>query len=262
MIALLAAALMGAQPGVPSTEEIGRAIEAGRLHQAQSMIVRAVEQGADEALLERQRADLDFALRSYAGAAARYALLLARNPADGLLAERLGLALLHAGDEAGAKVALDKATAIGGSWRGWNALGVIADRQRRWDESKRFYERALGLAPGRAEVLNNQGWSHLLRGELERALPLFEEALRAAPEARLIAANHELARAAIADDLPSRRPGESEQSWAGRLNDAGVIALYRRQPGRARAAFSQAIEANGTYYRRAANNLQALSDAK
>lgn len=262
MIALLALALASTSPALAGTEDIGRAIEAGRLHQAQAMIARALEEGADSASLERQQADLDFALGKFPSAAARYGRLAATSPNDGALAERLGLALLRAGDETRASAALDKAAAAGGSWRSWNALGVIADRQRRWADAEQAYGRALALAPGRAEVLNNQGWSLLLRGEVERARPLFEAALRAAPGSRLIAANHELALAATAEDLPPRRPGESDQAWAARLNDAGVIAFYRRQPGRARAAFSQAIEASGTYYHRAATNLAALDQGQ
>lgn len=262
MIALLAAALASASPATPDADEIGRAIAAGRLHQAQAMIARALDEGAAPDSLERQRADLEFALGNYPAAVARYGRLAGRNPGNGGLIERLGLALLQAGDEPRASAALERAVTAGGSWRSWNALGVIADRQRRWDDSSRAYERALDLAPGRPEVLNNQGWSYLLRGELERARPLFEAALRAAPGSRLIAANHELVLAAVADNLPARRPGESDQAWAARLNDAGVIAFYRRQPGRARAAFSQAIEASGTYYQRAATNLAALDQGQ
>ena len=72
-----------------------------------------------------------------------------------------------------------------------------------------------------------------------------------------MANNVELARAALAADLPQRRPGESEDDWAMRLNDAGVVARLQGDRARAVAAFARAIEARGSWYERAANNLQA-----
>ena len=59
-------------------------------------------------------------------------------------------------------------------------------------------------------------------------------------------------------DLPQRRPGESDQDWAARLNDAGVAAELRGDRARAAAAFSQAIETKDSWYIRAANNLSAV----
>ena len=75
------------------------------------------------------------------------------------------------------------------------------------------------------------------------------------PKSARIAANLELARAAMSEDLPKRRPGESEADWAARLNDAGVIAKVQGNNRKAVAAFTQAIEARSQYYARAANNL-------
>ena len=70
-----------------------------------------------------------------------------------------------------------------------------------------------------------------------------------------IAHNLELARAAVSEDLPARRPGESDTDWAARLNDAGVIAKVRGDHRKAKAAFAQAVEVRSDYYERAANNL-------
>jgi hypothetical protein len=72
-----------------------------------------------------------------------------------------------------------------------------------------------------------------------------------------VANNVELAKAALAAELPERRPGESEDEWAMRLNDAGVVARLQGDRARAIAAFAQAIEARGSWYERAANNLRA-----
>ena len=73
---------------------------------------------------------------------------------------------------------------------------------------------------------------------------------------RRIADNLELARAALDEDLPERRPNESPTSWAARLNDAGVIAEMQGLRVKAAAAFSRAVEARGSWFERAANNLK------
>jgi tetratricopeptide (TPR) repeat protein len=94
-----------------------------------------------------------------------------------------------------------------------------------------------------------------MRGGWQEALPLLEKAAALDPKARRIADNLELARAALAENLPRRRAGESDSDWAARLNDAGVLAVAGGQRQRAIAAFSQAIEANSQWFERAANNL-------
>lgn len=118
------------------------------------------------------------------------------------------------------------------------------------------------MAPDRAEILNNSGWSLLVRGQWANALSKFERAASLDPESARISANLELARAAISDDLPQRRSGETEQAWAARLNDAGVIARLQGNSKKAVAAFTQAIQARSAYYDRAANNLALAKVAR
>ena len=114
---------------------------------------------------------------------------------------------------------------------------------------------AVALAPGEAELLNNQGWSYLVRGRWTDALTSLGQAAAIDPESERITTNLVLARAAVAESLPQRRDGESESDWAARLNDAGVIAKVQGDNKKAAAAFAQAVEVRSQYYERAANNL-------
>ena len=127
------------------------------------------------------------------------------------------------------------------------------------DES---YARAAALAPRRAEVFNNAGWSLLVRGRWEEALGKLEQAASLDPRSTRIAQNLDLARAAVSEELPARRPNESETDWAARLNDAGVIARVRGDNKKAMAAFAQAVEVRSQYYERAANNLAQVERAR
>ena len=154
---------------------------------------------------------------------------------------------------------LDRATALAGaSWRAWNARGVVADLASDWDRAEKCYDRADALAPRRGEIANNRGWSRLLRGEWQGALVALERAATLDPGSVRIANNLDLARSALADQLPQRRSGESDGQWAARLNDAGVAAAARGERGRATAAFARAIVLRSEWFGRAATNLASV----
>ena len=255
MIALLAAALLAADPGGGLGHAV-QALQAGRLDQARIMLDAAVKAGADGDEVDRLLAELSFRSGDYAAALDRYQRLAAANPGEPLAFERAGIAAAHAGDLRRASAALIAATALpGASWRAWSARGVIADLKRDWADADLAYDRALELSPDRAEVLNNRGWSLMLRGQWQEALQQLEGAAALDPKSQRIAGNLELARAALSDDLPKRRPGESDSSWAARLNDAGVVAAAGGDRQRAIAAFARAIETSSHWFERAANNL-------
>jgi Tfp pilus assembly protein PilF len=265
----LAVALGAAQPGpaaetrVHSLGEAAYAIQAGRLDQARLMIGNALKAGAKGPEVDRLLADLAYASGNYDRALASYMQLLVTNSNDGAMHERAGVAAMKTGrvDE-GARL-LEKATRSGvASWRGWNARGVAADYRTDWAAADESYARALALAPDRAEVLNNSGWSLLARGRWSEALQRFERAAELNPKSQRIAANLELAKAAMSEDLPQRRAGETEAEWATRLNDAGVIARVQGNTKKAVAAFTRALEARSDFYDRAANNLAMAQAAR
>jgi Flp pilus assembly protein TadD len=246
-----------------SLSEAGRAIAAGRLDQARSMLGTAVAAGARGEPVDRLLADLALARGEYEIALGLYKALLANHPNEALLLERAGIAALRLGRTGEATALLDRATgAPGAGWRAWNARGAAADEQGRWDEADAAYTHAAELGPGQPEIANNLGWSMMLRGRWADALASFERAASINPKLQRLANNLELARAAVATDLPPRMAGEGDEAYAARLNDAGVVASASGQRQRAEAAFAQAIELRSRWYARAAANLAALDGAK
>ena len=269
----LALSLADPAPAVPtppaeqapriSLAEVGRAISAGRLDQARAMLGTAIAAGAKGEPVDRLLADLAMARGDDVQALAIYRQLLASHPAESLLLERAGIASLRLGLLPEATALLDRATRQpDAGWRAWNGRGVAADRQGRWDEADAAYVRAAELDPSRPEVPNNQGWSLMLRGRWQDAAAAFERAAAIEPKLPRLANNLELARAAVAADLPHRMSGESDESFAARLNDAGVVAAAAGQTKRAEAAFAQALEVRSQWYARAADNLAALGTPK
>lgn len=264
MIALSVAAALAASGSTTAgaIAEAQHAISVGRLDQARAMTAQAIATGASGDKIDRLLAELAFATGDFAQALARFESLMTNTPREPHLAERAGIAALRLRKINKAATYLTRATTLPGcTWRAWNGLAVAADMQAEWATSDRAYAKAREMAPQRAEVLNNEGWSLLLRGHWDQALENLKSAALLDPTSERIADNLELALAAQADGLPQRRSGESTEDWAARLNDAGVIARMLGDRKRAVAAFAQAIEARTVWFERAVNNLAVLEAA-
>ena len=265
ILSLLAAATVTSVPAVPPQDTRNlisgaeHAIRVDRLDQAKVMVGRAIAAGANGPILDHALADLAYALGKNAEALARYGELLKIFPSDQSLLEPAAIAAIKLGDYNQAFSLLSRATsAPSASWRTWNALGVVADFRSDWSLADRCYAKAADIAPREAGPVNNRGWSLLLRGKWKDALAVLEAAAVMDPKSGRTADNLELARAALAADLPERRAGEAASAWAARLNDAGVAAEILGDNKRATAAFSQALAASDSWYPRAANNLETL----
>lgn len=246
-------------PSPISLAEAGRAIAAGRLDQAKSILGVAIAAGAKGEPVDRLLADLALARGETEQALNLYTALLAHHPDELLLLQRAGIAALRLNRVSEATALLDRATSQPeAGWRSWNARGIAADRQGRWDEANAAYVRAMALDSSRAEIANNLGWSMMLQGRWVEAVDSFERAAAINPRLPRLANNLELARAAVAADLPHRLAGEDDDSFAARLNDAGVVAAASGQTKKAEAAFAQALDVRSRWYARAAENLAAL----
>ena len=122
---------------------------------------------------------------------------------------------------------------------------MLADLDQDWSTADQSYARAQELAPNEAEIVNNQGWSRLMRGDWAGALPLLQHAAKLDPNSPRIANNLELAEVPRSRPIcRKRRAGESDRDWAIRLNDAGVAAELSGDRKRAIAAFTRALHAS------------------
>jgi Flp pilus assembly protein TadD len=84
----------------------------------------------------------------------------------------------------------------------WLGLAASYDRLRRYELADRAYREALAIYGPRPEVLNNIGYSFLLRGDLHKARAKFAEAQAKDPENPTIANN-----IALVDEAAKRRKG-------------------------------------------------------
>lgn len=262
---LIAASIAGqaplhAAPDEGILQDAAHAIVAGRLKEAKLLIARAISGGATGTPVDRVAASLAFATGHYVEALSAYQKLARSADKQQLDCENGALSALRIGrfDDA---TPLVECSIVGAqpSWRAWNAKGVLADAARDWSSADDAFSHARQLAPQEASIVNNQGWSMLIRGNWAAAVPLLQRAASLDPKSARIANNLELATGALAADLPGRRAGEGDRDWAARLNDAGMAAELLGDRKRAVAAFTQALDANPTWYGRASNNLKLLS---
>jgi Flp pilus assembly protein TadD len=84
----------------------------------------------------------------------------------------------------------------------WLGLAASYDRLRRYELADRAYREAVAIYGPRPEVLNNIGYSFLLRGDLRKAHQKFREAQAKDPENPTIANN-----IALVDEAIKRRKG-------------------------------------------------------
>ena len=71
----------------------------------------------------------------------------------------------------------------------WLGLAASYDQLRRFDLADRAYEQAIAIAGPTVEIVNNQGYSYLLRGDVKRARAKLAIAQRKAPENKYVLNN-------------------------------------------------------------------------
>jgi Flp pilus assembly protein TadD len=74
----------------------------------------------------------------------------------------------------------------------WLGLAASYDRLRRFELADRAYGQAIGIVGQTVEILNNQGYSYMLRGDYKRAREKLTTAQRQDPRNKFVANNLQL----------------------------------------------------------------------
>ena len=88
----------------------------------------------------------------------------------------------------------------------WLGLAASYDRLRRFDLADRAYAQAVGILGPTVEILNNQGYSYMLRGDYKRAHATLAAALRKDPNNKYVQNNSASWKRATARASPSSSP--------------------------------------------------------
>jgi Flp pilus assembly protein TadD len=245
-----------------TVSDIERAIEEKRFLDASAMIDMAVLSGSKDPRLGLLSAKVDLGRGRYDQALGEFRSAQASPLTRGAAMEGEGLVMCLSGRENEAVPLLKKTVAeFPKSWRAWNALGGAYDDQRKWAEADDAYAHAMAASDAPAMVINNRGYSYLLRNRLDEATADFVEALRQRPDLEVARTNLRLAMA-MKGEYARATAGASKGSEAALLNNAGFAALVRGDYGQAETLLQQAMARKGEYYDLAAANLELVRETK
>ena len=122
----------------------------------------------------------------------------------------------------------------------WNLLGLAQIGTGQALSAQKAFERALVLAPGNAQVMNNHALAALQGGALDLALSELDRAVTQSPQDRMILANRNFV-AGMAGLLPERAKDESESDWSAKLLEYAKGAKSASRGPQATALFARAM---------------------
>ncbi|HZQ14398.1 MAG TPA: tetratricopeptide repeat protein [Pseudolabrys sp.] len=87
----------------------------------------------------------------------------------------------------------------------WIGLAASYDKDRRFELADRAYAEAIHIAGETTQILNNQGYSYMLRGDFKTAHAKFEKALKGDPDNKIIKNNLRILEAKLRRPAPRAR---------------------------------------------------------
>jgi tetratricopeptide (TPR) repeat protein len=117
-----------------------------------------------------------------------------------------------------------------GNARALTLLAVAYGQVKRFDLADRYHARALEIDPNSAVVLNNWGYSYLVRGDGQRAADLLERAAAAGDGRPIVAANLALARGGNTSARPAREAAATEEDPMRSIQLTAHVTLVRPAP--------------------------------
>lgn len=144
------------------------------------------------------------------------------------------------------------------NWQALNALGVIHDLSEEFVLAGDFYQRALTVVPNSSNVLNNQGYSHYLRGNWREAERYFKQVVETDAEYTQGWSNLALVYLQLGDDDMAKIALRNVVNEHQALNNIGYFDLLRNDTTAAREKFIEAARIAPFYYSLAYKNLASL----
>lgn len=141
-------------------------------------------------------------------------------------------------------------------WQSHNFLGIMYDRQKRFEEAIAEYQAALALKPEQGLVFNNLGMAYFHQGAYERAVQALIGAVKTGVTQTKVYNNLGLVLAKLGryqEALQAFKEGGDE---ARAYNNLGMVYLGEQKYQEAIASFEKAVQLNPSYYLKANENLK------
>lgn len=193
----------------------------------------------------------------------QFTLVLEKDPKFSQAHEGMGTALFQMKRFKEAEDSLRKAVELDRSlWKSYVLLGIICDREKKYDLAAREYSQAILLRPNEGLIYNNLGTSYMLAGRYGDAVAVFQKALQTPYPKQRLYNNLALALAKLRNYDGAleafRRAGNDAQAY----NNLGCMYLEQGEVEQAITCFEKAIEANPGIYTLAGENLRRARMAR
>lgn len=194
-----------------------------------------------------------------------YDKLLTLEPRSADAMEGKGLSLMGRGEFVDAGQQLSEVMKIDGKrWRTLNAIGILFATKNLVDEGMAYYEEALKQSPGNPSVLNNVGLSLAIDKQYDKALEAFalgrKQVTSGSMEQKRIDLNTALIYGVQGKLEEAQRIATPHLSEAGLYNNMGFYAHLSKDEGLAKSYLNMALTNSTSFYERAWENLQMVSD--
>jgi len=178
----------------------------------------------------------------------------------------MGRAILKKGDFVEAEKNFQQAIKLNnGLWQAHNFLGIIYDRQRKFEAAIPEYTAAIAVKPNEAILFNNLGMSYYLNGAYEKAAKAFAEAVKVDGTNSKINNNLALALSKLGRFQEAFEAFKRGRDEATAYNNIGYLYLTAGKYDEAIKSFEKAVEINPKFYVRAHENMKkakATADIK
>lgn len=166
-------------------------------------------------------------------------------------------ALIRSGDWDMADQTLDSIPPTFETYKRYRLEAMIADSNEEWKKADSFYEIAAGLTTKPSGVMNNWGYSKLIRGDYAGAEKLFSQAITYNPTLFTAKNNLVLARGAQRKyDLPVVEMTQTEQAML--LHTMALSAIKQGDVSTGKGLLNEAIETHPQHFEAAVRSLRAL----
>lgn len=166
-------------------------------------------------------------------------------------------ALIRAGEWKKADEMLDSIPPTFETYKRYRLEAMIADSNEEWKKADSFYEIAAGLTTKPGGVMNNWGYSKLIRGDYAAAERLFAQAVTYDPSLFTAKNNLVLARGAQRNyQLPVVEMTQVEQAML--LHTMALSAIKQGDVATGKSLLHEAIETHPQHFEAAVRSLRAL----
>ena len=212
--------------------------------------------------LDHKRALAASLIRGERGTEAVTILSQIVNHEEGTDADRVNLAdaLIRSDQWEGAHEVLQQVTPTFETYQRYKLEAMVADARQEWEKADSFYETASGLTMQPAAILNNWGYSNLIRGNFADAEALFQEAIR--QNSRMFTAKNNLILARGAQrkyDLPVMPMTQTERAEL--LYTLALTAIKNGDVQIGKGLLREAVDSHPQYFEAAARSLAALESS-